>query len=80
MPSPGYPVLRCPLPDRVTPIFVQVVSPSLGWSPLPYFLVVSSPSGDFSYIADYIYDFCPVSDPDVGPSVLKCDVEHISFH
>ena len=27
-----------------------------------------------SHIADYIYDFCPLPDPDVGPSVLVCDV------
>ena len=33
-----------------------------------------------SHIADYVYDFCPLPDPDVGPSVLVCDVEHISFH
>ena len=41
MPSPilSYPVLRCPLPDRVAPVFVQVVSSPLGWSPLSYFLV-----------------------------------------
>ena len=30
------------------------------------------------HIADY--DFCPLFDPDVGPSVLVCDVEHTSFH
>ena len=28
----------------------------------------------------YIYDFCPVPDPDVGLSILVCDVEHTSFH
>ena len=33
-----------------------------------------------SHIADYVYDFCPLPDPDVGPSVLVCDVEHTSFH
>ena len=40
----------------------------------------------FSYIADYVYgllssqlDFCPVSDPDVNPSVFVCDVEHTCF-
>ena len=33
-----------------------------------------------SHIADYIYDFCPLPDPDGGPSVLVCDVEHICFH
>ena len=34
----------------------------------------------FSHIADYIYDFCPLPDPDVGLSILVCDVEHTSFH
>ena len=46
MPSPNYPVLCCPLPYRVAPVFVQVVSPPLGWSPLSSFLVIWSPSGD----------------------------------
>ena len=44
MPSPNYPVLCCPLPFRVAPVFVQVVSPPLGWSPLSSFLVIWSPS------------------------------------
>ena len=34
----------------------------------------------FSYSADYIYDFCPLPDPDVGLSIFVCDVEHTSFH
>ena len=34
----------------------------------------------FSRIADYIYDFCLLPDPDVGLAVLVCDVEHTSFH
>ena len=34
----------------------------------------------FSYSVDYIYDFCLLPDPDVGLSVLVCDVEHTSFH
>ena len=75
-------------------VLVQVVSRLLGWSPVSSFLVVWSPSGDtrgpsvvfeavdmpcpesfhFSYIADYIYA------PDVGVSILVCDVEHTSFH
>ena len=46
MPSPNYPVLCFPLPYRVAPVFVQVVSPSLGWSPLSSFLVIWSPTGD----------------------------------
>ena len=69
-------------------------------SPLLYFLVIWSPSGDtrdpsvvfeavdmpcqgpfhFSYSVDYIYDFCPLPDPDVGHSIFVCDVEHTSFH
>ena len=38
IPSPNYPVLCCPLPYRVAPVFVHVVSPPLGWSPLCLFL------------------------------------------
>ena len=30
----------------------------------------------FCHIADYVYDFCLISDPDVCPSVLVCDGEH----
>ena len=30
--------------------------------------------------SDYIYDFRPLPDPNVGLSVLVCDVEHTSFH
>ena len=36
--SPSCPVLCCPLPYRVAPVFVQVVSPPLGWSPCRIFL------------------------------------------
>ena len=90
MPSPNYPVLCCPLPYRVAPVFVQVVSPPLGWSPLSSFLAIWFPSGDtrgpsvvfeavdmpcpgpfhFSHSVHYIYDFCPLPDPDVGTSVF----------
>ena len=91
--SPNDPVLCCPLPYRVAPVFVQVVSPPLGWSPLSSFLVIWSPSGDardpsvvaaltvnmpcpgpfhFSHSVDYIYEFCPLPDPDVGPSIFVC--------
>ena len=93
MSSPNYPVLCCPLPYRVAPVFVQFVSPPLGWSPLPSFLVIWSPSGVFeavnmpcpgpflfSHSVDYIYEFCPLPDPDVGPSIFVCDVENTSFH
>ena len=43
IPSPSHPVLCCPLPDRAAPVFVQVVSPPLGWSPLsvPGFVCVA---------------------------------------
>ena len=43
-------VLRCPLPDRVHAVCVQVVTPSLGWYPLSYFPVVQSP---LIYYADW---------------------------
>ena len=97
MSSPNDPVLCCPLPYRVAPVFVQVVSPPLGWSPLTSFLVIWSPSGDargpsvvfeavdmpcpgpfhFSHSVDYIYEFCPLPNPDVGPSIFVCDVEQL---
>ena len=34
----------------------------------------------FSHSVDYIYEFYPLPDPDVGPSIFVCDVEHTSFH
>ena len=34
----------------------------------------------FSHSADHICDFCPLPDPDVGLSIIVCDVEHTSFH
>ena len=34
---------------------------------------------NFSRVADYVYDFCPLSDQYVGPNVVVCDVEHGSF-
>ena len=100
MPSSNYLVLCCPPSCRVAPVFVQVVSQPLGWSPLSYFLVIWSPSGDtrgpsvvfeavdmpcpgtfhFSQSVYCIYDFCPLPDPDVGPSLVVCDVEHNSLH
>ena len=90
MPSPNDTVLGCPLPYRVAPVFAQVVSPPLGWSPLLYFPVIWSPSGGtrgpsvvfeavdmpcrglfhFSHSVHYIYEFCPLPDPDVGPSIF----------
>ena len=38
--------LCCPLPYRVSPVFVQVVFPPLGWSPLSSYLVIWYPSDD----------------------------------
>ena len=34
----------------------------------------------FSHSVHYIYDFCPLPDPDVGHYICVCDVEHTSFH
>ena len=34
----------------------------------------------FYHSVDYIYECCPLPDPDVGPSIFVCDVEHNSFH
>ena len=34
----------------------------------------------FSHSVDYVYELCPLPDPDVGHSIFVCDVEHISFH
>ena len=33
-----------------------------------------------SHSVHYIYEFCPLPNPDVGPSIFVCDVEHTSFH
>ena len=35
---------------------------------------------NFPHIADYICDFCHLPDPDVGLSILICDVEYTSSH
>ena len=34
----------------------------------------------FSHSVDYIYEFCPLPNPDFGPSIFVCNVEHTSFH
>ena len=73
MPSPNYPVLFCPLPYRVAPVFVQVVSPPLGWFPL-YFLVIWSPIGDTrgpSVVFEAVDMPCP------GPFNLSHSVHYI---
>ena len=33
----------------------------------------------FSHIDNYIYDFCPLADPDVGLSIFVCDVKLLSI-
>ena len=33
-----------------------------------------------SNIFDYSYDFCPLTNPFGGLSIIVCDVEHTSFH
>ena len=33
----------------------------------------------FSHSVHYIYDFCPLPDPAVGPSIFACDVEHNNY-
>ena len=64
MTSPSYPVLCCPLPDRVAPVFVKVVSPPLGWSPLSFCLShdLHSPRSDTrgpSVVFGAVYAPCP---------------------
>ena len=34
---------------------------------------------NLSYSVYYIYDFCPLPDPDVGLSIFVCDVELLSI-
>ena len=34
----------------------------------------------FSHSVHYIYELCPLPDPDVDISIFVCDVEHTSFH
>ena len=74
MSSPNYPVLCCPLPYRVAPVFVQVVSTPLGWSPLSSFLVIWSPSGDArgpSVVFEVVNMRCP------GPFHFSHSVDYI---
>ena len=74
MSSPNDPVLCCPLPYRVAPVFVQVVSPLLGWSPLSSFLVILSPSGDArgpSVVFEAVNMPCP------GPFHFSHSVDYI---
>ena len=64
MPPSNSSVLRCSLPGRITPAFIQSVSPSLGWSPGSSLFVVSvwSSSGDTrapSVVLDVVDVPCP---------------------
>ena len=54
--------------------FISFKSESLLSTTLPRCLLY------FSHSVHYIYDFCSLPDPDVGPSIFVCDVEHTSFH
>ena len=50
---------------------------------LSYLMRLVCPAQDhfhFSHTVYYIYDFCPLPDPDVGLYILVCDAEHTSFH
>ena len=80
---PWLRTLQCPLPVRVSPVFVQVVSPPLGWSPSGDTL---GPSVVFAAVdvlcpgplsVDCVYERYLLPDPDVGPSV---HVENMYFH
>ena len=62
------------LPYRVAPVFVQVVSPPLGWSPLSSFLVIWSPSCDArgpSFVFEAVDMPCP------GPFHFSHSVDYI---
>ena len=75
MSSPNDPVLCCPLPYRVAPVFVQVVSPQLGWSPLSSFLVIWS-RGDArgpSVVFEAVDMPCP------GPFHCSHSVDYIHY-
>ena len=67
-------------------LFVSLWSPSGDTrGPSVVFEAVDTPCPGpfhFSHSVDYIYDFCPLPDPDVGLSIFikLCDVEHTSFH
>ena len=74
MSSPNDPVLCSPMSYRVALVFVQVVSPSLGWSPLSSFLVIWSPSGDArgtSVVFEAVNMRCP------GPFHCSHSVDYI---
>ena len=59
---------------------IHVVAPSVQLVVFEAVDVLCLGPPHLSHIADYIYELCPLSDQDVGPSVLICDVEHTHFH
>ena len=67
-------------------LFLVIWSPSVDTrGPSVVFEVVDMPCPGpfhFSHSVDYlnIYEFCPLPNPDVGPSIFVCDVKHTSFH
>ena len=76
MPSPNDPILCCPLPYRVAPVFVKVISPPLGLSPLTSFLVIWSRSGDAqgpSVVFEAVDMPCP------GPFHFSHSVDYIIY-
>ena len=73
-------VVYPPLGWSPVPSFLVIMAPSGDTrGPSVVFEAVDMPcQGPFnlSHIADYIYDFRPLPDPDVGLAILVCDVEH----
>ena len=59
---------------------LQVVTREVHRSSLRRLICTAQDHFIFSHIADYIYDLCPLPDPDVGLSILVSDVKHTSFH
>ena len=59
---------------------LQVVTREVHRSSLRRLICPAQDHFIFSHSVDYIYEFCPLPDPDVGPSILLCDVEHTYFY
>ena len=59
---------------------LQAATREVHWSSLRRLICPAQEHFIFSHSVDYIYEFCPLPDPDVGPSIFVCDVEHTSFH
>ena len=69
------------LPCRIFVSYgLQVVTREVHRSSLRRLICPAQDHFIFSHSVDYIYEFCPLPDPDVGPSIFVCDVEHTSFH